>query len=71
MNRNYGIIDPMLRVAVGLTLIGLALEGLIGLWGYLGVLPLATGFIGFCPAYSLFGISTCPTQGPNDQRGSL
>jgi hypothetical protein len=43
VNRNDEIVDPRLRVAVGLALMGLALEGLVGLWGYLGVLPLSQG----------------------------
>jgi hypothetical protein len=50
---------------VGLVLIALTLTGAIGAWGWIGVLPLATGLIGFCPAYSLFGFSTCPTKTAN------
>ncbi len=56
---NVGTVDRVLRIAVGLLLIGLALTGQIGLWGWLGVVPLATAFLRFCPAYTLFGIRTC------------
>lgn len=56
---NEGGIDRGLRIIVGLVLIGLTLAGQIGVWGWIGVLPLATGLVGWCPAYSLFGIKTC------------
>jgi hypothetical protein len=57
---NVGTIDRIVRVAVGLLLISLAFSGTIGLWGYIGVVPLATGLMRRCPAYRLFGWSTCP-----------
>ena len=44
---------------IGAVLIGLALTGVIGAWGWIGVLPLATGLLNFCPAYGLLGINTC------------
>ncbi|GLZ23963.1 membrane protein [Stutzerimonas stutzeri] len=59
MKANVGTIDRTLRVIVGLALIGLSLGGVIGVWGWIGLLPLATGLFRFCPAYSLFGIKTC------------
>lgn len=59
MKANVGTIDRSLRIAVGLILIGLSLSGVIGLWGWIGVVPLATGVLRFCPAYPLLGISTC------------
>ncbi|GGU82916.1 membrane protein [Pseudomonas laurentiana] len=59
MNANVGTIDSSLRVIAGLILIGLSLAGVIGLWGWLGVVPLLTGVFRFCPAYSLLGINTC------------
>lgn len=59
MKFNVGGIDRILRVVVGLVLIGLAATGKIGWWGWLGVIPLATGFIRFCPLYPLLGINTC------------
>lgn len=56
---NVGTIDRSLRIAAGLMLIGLSLSGVIGLWGWIGVVPLATGLFRFCPAYPLLGINTC------------
>ena len=60
MQANVGSIDRVLRVMAGLALIGLAAAGVIGMWGYVGVVPLATGLFRFCPAYLPFGVSTCP-----------
>lgn len=59
MKANVGTLDRGLRIAAGLILIGLSLSGVIGLWGWLGVVPLATGLFSFCPAYSLLGLNTC------------
>ncbi len=59
MSRNVGGIDKMLRILIGVALIVLALTGVIGVWGWIGVLPLATGLFSFCPAYKLMGINTC------------
>lgn len=58
MKTNVGGIDKVLRVAVGALLIALALFGVIGAWGYIGIIPLATGLVNFCPLYSLLGIHT-------------
>ncbi len=60
MKFNVGSIDRGLRVVAGLALIALAATGTVGLWGYIGVVPLATGLFKFCPAYAIFGLSTCP-----------
>ena len=62
MSINVGSWDRVLRVVVGLVLIGLAATGTVGLWGWIGVVPVATGLFGFCPAYSLLGIKTCPMK---------
>ncbi|AXY44233.1 MULTISPECIES: DUF2892 domain-containing protein [unclassified Halomonas] len=59
MKSNVGGADKIARIVIGALLIGLALTGVIGAWGWIGVLPLATGLINFCPAYSIFGINTC------------
>ena len=59
MTLNVGGIDRILRIVVGLVLIGLTLTGNIGVWGWLGVVPLATGAIGCCPPYAIFGFNTC------------
>lgn len=62
MKSNVGGIDRTLRIVVGLALIGLAATGTVGLWGWVGVVPLATGAIGWCPAYTLLGFKSCPTK---------
>lgn len=59
MKSNIGTLDRILRIVVGLVLIGLTLAGVIGLWGWIGLLPIATGVFRFCPAYRLLGISSC------------
>ena len=59
MKSNAGSIDRILRIAAGLALLGLTLTGNIGVWGWIGVVPLATGAIGWCPAYTLLGVNTC------------
>ena len=64
MKSNAGSLDRILRIVAGLVLIGLAATGTVGLWGWIGVVPLATGLFGFCPAYTLFGIRTCPAKQP-------
>jgi hypothetical protein len=62
MNANVGNVDRVLRIVVGLALMGAAAMGWIGLWGWIGVVPLATGLLRFCPAYTVFGIRTCAKQ---------
>ena len=62
MKINEGVIDRSLRVIVGLVLIGLAATGTIGMWGYIGIIPLITGAVGMCPIYSLLGINSCPAS---------
>jgi hypothetical protein len=62
MKTNEHTIDRALRVIAGLVLIGLAATGTVGVWGWIGVLPLVTGAVGFCPAYAVFGMSTCATK---------
>jgi hypothetical protein len=61
MKANEGVMDRSLRVIAGLVLIGLAATGTVGIWAYIGIVPLLTGAIGMCPIYSLLGINTCPT----------
>ena len=62
MKKNEHNIDRALRVIAGLALISLTVSGVIGVWGWIGVLPLVTGVIGFCPAYAILGFSTCPMK---------
>lgn len=56
---NEGTLDRVLRVVVGLAIISLAFVGPQTPWAWLGLVPLLTGIVGFCPAYALFGIRTC------------
>ncbi|MBL8471879.1 MAG: DUF2892 domain-containing protein [Rhodocyclaceae bacterium] len=62
MKSNVGGIDRIVRILAGLALIGLAATGNVGVWGWIGVVPLATGLIGWCPAYLPFGLSTCAVK---------
>ncbi len=62
MTSNVGGIDRILRIIAGLVLIGLAATGTVGWWGWLGVILLATGAIGWCPPYAIFGFNTCSTK---------
>ena len=64
MKTNVGTIDRTLRIVIGLTLIGLSLAGVIGVWGWIGLVPLATGLFRFCPAYTLLDIKTCKACSP-------
>ena len=59
MKLNVGGADRAVRIVAGLALIGLAASNTVGWWGWLGVVPLATGAIGWCPPYAIFGINTC------------
>ena len=60
--KNVGGIDSILRIVVGLVLVGLAATGSVGWWGWIGVVPLLTGLVGACPAYKLLGMNTCPMK---------
>jgi Protein of unknown function (DUF2892) len=62
MKSNVGGIDRILRILVGIALIALTLTGAIGVWGWIGVVPLATAALGFCPLYTVLGLSTCPVN---------
>ena len=62
MKTNVGSIDRVIRIAVGLALVAGAISGVIGMWGWLGVIAIATGVFRFCPAYMPFGLSTCRTE---------
>lgn len=59
MKSNVGGIDRVLRIVVGLVLIVLAATGTVGWWGWLGIVPLFTGLVGWCPPYALLGFNTC------------
>ena len=59
MLQNVGTVDRVIRIAAGVGLIGATVLGYIGPWGWIGVVPLATGVFRFCPAYLPFGLSSC------------
>jgi hypothetical protein len=63
MKLNVGGIDRILRIVVGLALVGWAAMG-GPVWAWIGVVPLATGAIGWCPPYAMFGFSTCAVKKP-------
>ncbi|MEK8046777.1 YgaP family membrane protein [Ideonella margarita] len=60
MISNVGGIDRIARITLGLVLIVLAVTGTIGAWGWIGLVPLATGLTRFCPLYPMLGYSSCP-----------
>ena len=62
MKFNVGGVDRILRIVIGLVLIALAATGTVGWWGWLGVIPLLTGVVRFCPLYSLVGMNNCPMK---------
>jgi len=61
MKCNVGGIDRVLRIVVGLVLVGLAASNEVGVWGWIGIIPLAMGLFKFCPLYPMLGINLCGT----------
>ena len=59
MKTNIGGMERVARILVGAILVGLAATGTVGWWGWLGLVPMATGLTGWCPPYAMLGISTC------------
>lgn len=62
MKKNIHSIERVIRVVLGLGLTSLAFIGPANPWFFLGLIPVATGLLGWCPPYALLGISTCPRQ---------
>ena len=62
MKSNVGGIDRVLRIVLGLALIAMTLTGTIGVWSWIGLVPLGTAALGFCPLYSMLGLNTCPMK---------
>jgi hypothetical protein len=62
MTKNIGNIERIIRIVGGLVLIALAATNTVGVWGWVGLVPLATGLMGWCPPYSLLGINTCKNK---------
>ncbi|MCS6781406.1 MAG: DUF2892 domain-containing protein [Geminicoccaceae bacterium] len=61
MTANVGTVDRAIRGLVGILLILMVFVGPQTPWGWIGIIPLVTAIVGFCPAYKIFGLSTCPT----------
>ena len=64
MMQNVGTVDRAIRIVAGAALIAASALGYIGPWGWIGIVPLATGLFRVCPAYLPFGLSTCSTKSP-------
>lgn len=62
LKRNEGTIDRVLRIVLGAVLISLVFIGPQTAWGWVGIIPLATGLLGSCPIYSILGLNTCPMK---------
>ncbi len=62
MAANVGGIDKILRIVAGAGLIGATVAGMLPAWGYIGIVPLATGLMGWCPLYPLIGLNTFPIK---------
>ena len=62
MKPNVGGIDKILRIVAGAGLIGATAAGVLPVWGYIGIVPLATALMGWCPLYPLLGLNTCPLK---------
>lgn len=62
MKVNVHPIERVVRIAVGLGLVSLAFVGPQSPWFFLGLVPLVTGLVGWCPPYALIGFSTCPRK---------
>ncbi|MEM1298423.1 MAG: DUF2892 domain-containing protein [Pseudomonadota bacterium] len=59
---NVGSTDAILRIFIGALLLILMFTGTIGLWGLIGLIPLGTAFVKFCPAYAIVGLRTCKPE---------
>jgi len=68
MIQNVGTVDRVIRIVAGVALIVASVAGYIGAWGWIGIVPLATGLFRVCPAYLPFGLSTCSAPRPNAGR---
>ncbi len=62
MKKNIHNVERVVRVVVGLGLTSMAFIGPANPWFFLGLIPVATGLLGWCPPYAMLGISTCPRK---------
>lgn len=60
--KNEGTLDRSIRILIGLLLIALVFVGPTTAWGWIGLVPLVTGLVGFCPLYQVLGLNTCPLK---------
>lgn len=60
--QNEGTLDRVIRVVLGLALLSLTVVGPQTMWGLVGLVPLLTGMVGFCPLYKIVGLNTCPLK---------
>jgi len=67
MPTNVGTLDRVIRVILGIGLIALVFVGPQTPWGWVGLVPLLTALIGYCPAYQIFGLRTCPLSRSSDE----
>ena len=67
MIKNVGKADKLARITVGVLLLGLGAADVIGWWGLIGLLPLATDVLNWCPAYTLLGVATCKVQARDER----
>ena len=70
MRTNIGTVDRALRVVIGLVLLALVFVGPQTPWGFIGLVPLLTALVGFCPAYRIVGLSTCARRGGDAAAGA-
>lgn len=70
MKKNEGNLDRIIRVVFGVGLLSIAFVGPQTPWGYIGIVPILTGLLGFCPLYTLLGISTCPVHAKENVEAS-
>lgn len=62
MQTNVGTIDRIVRIVAGVGIVGATYANMLPIWGYVAVVPVVTAFVGFCPIYTMFGLSTCPAK---------
>ena len=67
MTRNEGTLDRAVRIAVGLAMLALVVVGPKTWFGFIGIVPLVTGLVGFCPLYRLIGVQTCTSLGTDSK----
>jgi len=66
MKKNVGFVDRFIRAFAGIALIALAAAGVIGWWGYIGIVPLFTAAVSWCPAYTILGVNTKGKEEPSE-----